>query len=65
MQALSTEQESVVKIKKELIAVPKDTNVQITCRIAAWPFKEDIIMFFQPDLSPQWPDGLEFYDHWL
>lgn len=64
IQAVSAEQtdEYAVKTKKEMIAVSKHTNIQIECRVASQPFKDDMTMLFQPDLNPQWPDGLEFYD---
>ena len=64
IQAVSAEQidEYAVKTKKEKVAVPKHSSIQIECRVAAQPFKMDMTMLFQPDLNPQWPDGLEFYD---
>lgn len=64
IQAVSAEQESeyAVKTKKEEIIVPKHCNMQVSCRVAAQPFREDMTMLFEPDLNPQWPDGLEFYD---
>lgn len=51
-----------MKTKKEMVAVPKHSSIQIECRVAAQPFKDDMTMLFQPDLNPQWPEGLEFYD---
>lgn len=64
IQAVGAEQidEYAVKTKKERVAVPKHTSIQIECRVVAQPFKEDMTMLFQPDLNPQWPDGLEFVD---
>lgn len=64
IQAVSTKQinEYAVKTKRERVTVPKHTSVHIECRVVAHPFKEDMTMLFQPDLNPQWPDGLEFCD---
>lgn len=64
IQAVSAEQtdEYAVKTKKGMVAVPRHTSIQIECCVATQPFKEDMTMLFQPDLNPQWPDGLEFYD---
>lgn len=64
IQAVSAEQEDeyAVKTKREEVTVSKHSSTQINCRVAAPPFKEDMTMLFQPDLNPQWPDGLEFYD---
>lgn len=64
IQAVSAEQEDeyVVKTKRGEIAVSKHSSIQVSCRVAAQPFKDDMILLFQPDLNPQWPDGLEFYD---
>jgi len=64
IQAVSAEQvdEYTVKTKKGEVTVPKNSGIQINCCVAAQPFKEDMTMLFQPDLNPQWPDGLEFYD---
>lgn len=64
IQAVSAEQtdEYAVKTKKEKVAVPKHSSIQIECRVASQPFKEDMTMLFQPDLNPQWPDDLEFFD---
>lgn len=64
IQAVSAEQtdEYGVKIKEKKAAVPKHSSIQIECRVASQPFKEDTTMLFQPDLNPQWPDGLEFFD---
>ena len=64
IQAVSTEQEDeyAVKTKREEVAVSKHSSIQVNCRVATQPFKEDMTMLFQPDLNPQWPDGLEFYD---
>ena len=64
IQAVSAEQEDeyAVKTKKEEVAVSKHSSIQINCRVATQPFKENMTMLFQPDLNPQWPDGLEFYD---
>lgn len=64
IQAVSAEQtdEYGVKIREKKAAVPKHSSIQIECRVASQPFKEDTTMLFQPDLNPQWPDGLEFFD---
>ncbi|KAJ8265741.1 hypothetical protein COCON_G00148400 [Conger conger] len=64
IKAVSAEQEDeyTVKTNKEGTAVSKRSIMQISCRVAAQPFKEDTTMLFQPDQKPQWPDDLEFYD---
>lgn len=51
-----------VKTKKDCITVPKQSHIQIDCRVVTQPFKEDMTMLFEPDLNPQWSDNLEFFD---
>ena len=48
IHAVSTEQEDeyAVKTKKEEVAVSKHSNIQINCRVATQPFKEDMTCFF-------------------
>ncbi|KAJ0032062.1 hypothetical protein NQD34_002143 [Periophthalmus magnuspinnatus] len=57
-----TENEFKVKTKKDRITVPKQSHIQVECRVAAQPFKQDMTVLFEPDLNPQWPDNLEFFD---
>ena len=51
-----------MKTKREDNLVSKHSTIQVNCRVAAQPFKDDMTMLFQPDPNPQWPDGLEFFD---
>lgn len=64
IQAVSadTVDEFKVKTKKDCITVPKQSHLQVECRIATTPFKQDMTMLFEPDLDPQWPDNLELFD---
>ncbi|KAK0137920.1 hypothetical protein N1851_025866 [Merluccius polli] len=64
IQAVSADQvdEYTVKTKREENLVSKHSIIQVNCRVAAQPFKDDMTMLFQPDPNPQWPDGLEFFD---
>lgn len=50
----------VVRTAKEKIIVPKHTSVQFDCKVLAQPLKEHTTLLFEPDLNPQWADGLEF-----
>lgn len=64
IQAVSadTVDEYKVMTKKDCITVPKQSHMHVEGRIAAGPFKQDMVMIFEPDLNPQWPDNLEFFD---
>ncbi|KAJ8375054.1 hypothetical protein SKAU_G00056340 [Synaphobranchus kaupii] len=53
-------QEYVVKTTKERIMVPSRTSVQIECRVQICPLEEDATLTFEPDVNPQWTEGLEF-----
>lgn len=59
---VTTEQscEYVVKTTKERVIVPKHTSVQIDCKVKTRPPKKDTTLLFEPDINPQWADGLEF-----
>ncbi|KAJ7991697.1 hypothetical protein DPEC_G00286570 [Dallia pectoralis] len=50
----------VVKTTKEKVLVPKHTSVQIDCRVQLRPLKKDTTLLFEPDINPQWAEGLEF-----
>ena len=50
----------VVKTIKEKVIVPKHTSVQIDCKAQTLPLKKDITLLFEPDINPQWAEGLEF-----
>lgn len=64
IQAVSADavDEYKVMTKKDCITVPKKSHMHVEGRIAAGPFKQDMVMIFEPDLNPQWPDNLEFFD---
>lgn len=59
---VTTEQscDYVVKTTKEKVTVPKHTSVQIDCKVQTQSPKKDTTLLFEPDINPQWPDGLEF-----
>lgn len=50
----------VVKTAKEKVIVPKHTSVQIDCKVQTRPLKKDTTLLFEPDINPQWTEGLEF-----
>lgn len=50
----------LVKTKKENVNVPKHTSVQIECRVQSHRPKENTVLIFEPDVNPQWVEGLEF-----
>lgn len=50
----------VVKTTKEKIIVLKHTSVQINCKVQTWPLKKDTVILFEPDINPQWAEGVEF-----
>ncbi len=52
--------EYTVKTTKENVHVPKNTSVQVECRVQSHRPKEDILLMFEPDVNPQWTEGLEF-----
>ncbi len=52
--------EYTVKTTKENVHVPKNTSVQVECRVQSHRPKEDILLIFEPDVNPQWTEGLEF-----
>ncbi len=52
--------EYIVKTTKENVHVPKNTSVQVECRVQSHRPKEDILLIFEPDVNPQWTEGLEF-----
>lgn len=62
IELLSAEQsqEYVVKTAKEKVNIPKHTSVQIECKVRTRPLKEDTTLLFEPDINPQWAEGLEF-----
>lgn len=51
-----------VRTANERISVPKQSSIQIECRVQAPPFKEDKTLIFEPHENPQWPEGLDFCD---
>ena len=48
-----------MKTIKEKVIVPKHTSVQIDCKAQTLPLKKDITLLFEPDINPQWAEGLE------
>lgn len=52
----------VVKTTKEKVIVPKHTSVQIDCKVQTRPLKKYTTLLFEPDINPQWAEGLEFCD---
>lgn len=50
----------VVRTTKEKVIVPKHTSVQIDCKVQTRPLKKDTTLLFEPDINPQWAEGLEF-----
>lgn len=54
--------EHSVRTTNERVEVPKQSSIQIECRVQAPPFKEDRTLIFEPHENPQWPEGLEFCD---
>lgn len=54
--------EYIVKTTKVHVNIPKQSTVQVSCRVYMQPVKEDSTLIFEPDVNPQWPDGLEFTD---
>lgn len=64
VEQVSTEQtyEHIVKTKKEKLHVPRHTTVEVECRVQTSPFQKDKDLIFEPNVNPQWPEGLEFCD---
>lgn len=64
VEQVSTEQtyEYMVKTTKERLNVPKHTSIKVECRVQTSPFQEEITLIFEPDVNPQWAEGLEFCD---
>ncbi|XP_068115048.1 uncharacterized protein [Hyperolius riggenbachi] len=59
---VTTEQpcDYVVRTTKEKVIVPRHTSVQIDCKVQTQSLTKDTTVLFEPDISPQWPEGLEF-----
>lgn len=64
VEQVSTEQtyEHIVKTTKEKLNVPRHTSVKVECRVQTSPFQKDTDLIFEPDVNPQWAEGLEFCD---
>lgn len=45
---------------KERLHVPKHTSVQVECRVQTSAPKEERVLLYEPDVTPTWPEGLEF-----
>jgi len=52
----------MVKTTKEKLNVPKHTSVKVECLVQASPFQKNTDLIFEPDVNPQWAEGLEFCD---
>lgn len=64
VEQVSTEQthEYMVKTTKEKLNIPKHTSLKVECRVQTSPFQEDTDLIYEPDVNPQWTEGLEFCD---
>lgn len=54
--------EYVVKTTRERVHVPKHTSVKVDCRVLTAPLQDETTLIFEPNVDPQWPEGLEFID---
>lgn len=52
--------EHTVKTTREKVVIPQLTSLQVVCRVSTKPWEEDTTLMFEPDVDPQWPEGLEF-----
>lgn len=52
-------QEYVVKTTRERTVIPRLTSTHVVCRLSARPLDEDTTLVVEPDVDPQWPEGLE------
>lgn len=51
-----------VRTTRERVNIPKHTTVQVQCCVQTPPLKEDNLLIFEPDVNPQWAEGLELYE---
>lgn len=49
----------IVETAREKVIVPKHTSVLVDCKVKIRPVNMDIILLFEPEINPQWADGLE------
>lgn len=52
--------EYTVTTTKKNVHVPKHTSVQVECRVQIYRPKQETVLIFEPDVNPQWAEGLEF-----
>lgn len=50
----------IVKTTRKKVIVPKQTSVQIDCKVQTQPLKKDSTLLFESDTNPQWAEGLQF-----
>lgn len=58
--SVGTRCEYVVRTAKEKVNIPKHTSVQIECKVKTRSPRRDVTLLFEPDVNPQWTEGLEF-----
>lgn len=62
IDVVSAEQTSeyVVRTAKERVNIPKHSSVQVECKVKTQPLKKDVTLLFEPQVNPQWAEGLDF-----
>lgn len=60
LMSVATGCEYPLHIAGEKVNIPKHISTQIECKVKTRSPKRDVVLLFEPDVNPQWTEGLEF-----